>query len=228
MFAPMAFTIAFALLGSLISALAFAPVLSSLLLKKGVQKEFVLVTFLKRLYKPVLQFALRWKLLVIIVTLAVFVFSISLVPRLGTEFIPTLEESSIQLNLAMAPSISLEKATETVMKLERRIKMFEEVDMTIAKIGRPEAGSHPHPVNSAHIQLMLKPIKGGKITVPRPSWSNRSTKHYQGTLVYSSIFLPTDTEYVRRTAIRCQNATGCQASVMTSMYLGLKQKRLKR
>jgi cobalt-zinc-cadmium resistance protein CzcA len=86
---------------------------------------------------------------------------------LGTEFIPTLEEGVIQLNLAMAPSISLEKATETVMKLERRVKLFDEVEMTLAKIGRPEAGSHPHPVNSAHIQLMLKPIK---------QWKNHKNK----------------------------------------------------
>ncbi len=167
MFAPMAFTISFALLGSLIAALLFAPVLSSILLKQGVQKEFALVIFLKKLYQPVLHFALKKKLTVIAVTLAMFISSMALVPHLGTEFIPTLEEGVIQLNLAMAPSISLEKATETVMKLERRIKMFDEVDMTLSKIGRPEAGSHPHPVNSAHIQLMLKPVN---------QWKNHKSK----------------------------------------------------
>ena len=167
MFVPMAFTISFALLGSLIAALLFAPVLSSLLLKQGVQKEFALVVFLKKLHQPVLHFALRKKLTVIAVTLAIFISSMALVPHLGTEFIPTLEEGVIQINLAMAPSISLEKATETVMKLERRIKMFDEVDMTLSKIGRPEAGSHPHPVNSAHIQLMLKPVN---------QWKNHKSK----------------------------------------------------
>lgn len=167
MFGPMAFTITFALLGSLIAALIFSPVLSSLLLKQGAQKEFALVVFLKKVYQPVLQLVLRHKFTVVIATLIVFVLSLALVPRLGTEFIPTLEEGVIQLNLAMAPSISLEKATETVMKLERRIKMFDEVDMTLAKIGRPEAGSHPHPVNSAHIQMMLKPVK---------EWKNHKNK----------------------------------------------------
>ncbi len=167
MFAPMAFTISFALLGSLIAALLFAPVLSSLLLKQGVQKEFSLVVFLKRLYRPILHFALRRKLTVIAATLGAFALSLALVPRLGTEFIPTLEEGVIQINVAMAPSISLEKATETVMNLERRIKVFDEIDMTLAKIGRPEAGSHPHPVNSAHIQLILKPVK---------EWNNHRNK----------------------------------------------------
>ena len=167
MFSPMAFTITFALIGSLIAALLFSPVLSSLLLKKGTQKEFALVVFFKRLYQPILQFALRRKLVVVAVTLSAFVLSLVLIPRLGTEFIPALEEGVIQLNLAMAPSISLEKATETVMKLERRIMMFDEVDQTVSKIGRPEAGSHPHPVNSSHIQVMLKPID---------QWKNHSSK----------------------------------------------------
>ena len=157
MFAPMAFTITFALLGSLLAALVFAPVLSSLILKMGVQKEFVLVTALKRIYTPLLTFVLRWKIIVIISILIAFVCSLMLIPRLGTEFIPALEEGIIQLNVTMAPSISLEKATETIMRLEREILKFSPVDQTIAKIGRPEAGSHPHPVNTAHIQLMLKP-----------------------------------------------------------------------
>jgi cobalt-zinc-cadmium resistance protein CzcA len=126
-----------------------------------------LVVFLKRRYQPILGFILRRKLLVIIATIITFALSLAMVPRLGTEFIPTLEEGVIQLNIAMAPSISLEKATETVMKLERRVKLFEEVDQTIAKIGRPEAGSHPHPVNSAHIQVMLKPVK---------QWKNHKNK----------------------------------------------------
>jgi len=167
MFGPMAFTITFALLGSLVAALVFSPVVASLLLKQGAQKEFVLVVLLKKLYRPLLQFAMKWKFVVIIFTLVAFAMSLAVVPRLGTEFIPTLEEGVIQLNLVMAPSISLEKATETVMKLERRIKLFDEVDMTLAKIGRPEAGSHPHPVNSAHIQLMLKPVK---------EWKNHKSK----------------------------------------------------
>jgi len=57
----------------------------------------------------------------------------------------------------MAPSISLVKATETILKLERIVKGFDGVEQTVAKIGRPEAGSHPHPVKTSHIQIMLKP-----------------------------------------------------------------------
>jgi heavy metal efflux system protein len=162
MFSPMAFTITFALLGSLVAAFIFSPVLSVLLLNQENEKEPKVMRLIKRGYSPLLQWALRKRTFLLLGTLAVFIGSLALIPRLGTEFIPTLEEGVIQLNLTMAPSISLEKATETVMKFERRIAMFDEVEQTIAKIGRPEAGSHPHPVNSAHIQLMLKPVKHWK------------------------------------------------------------------
>jgi cobalt-zinc-cadmium resistance protein CzcA len=85
-----------------------------------------------------------------------FIISLLLVPRLGTEFIPVLEEGVLQINITMAPSISLLKGTETIMQLERKILTYKEVESTIAKIGRPEAGSHPHPVNFANIQITLK------------------------------------------------------------------------
>jgi len=157
MFSPMAFTITFALLGSLVAALVFSPVLSSYLLKKGQRKEFFFVRVLKSIYKPFLRFVLRFKAVVLVITLLVFIGTMFLVPFLGTEFMPTLEEGAIQINVTMAPSISLVKATETIMRLERIVIGFDGVKQTVSRIGRPEAGSHPHPVNSAHIQIMLKP-----------------------------------------------------------------------
>ena len=155
MFSPMAFTISFALLGSVIVAILFSPVLASLILKVAPAKEFAFITMLKKIYKPILNFALKFKLLVLIIALTAFVVSLLYIPKLGTEFIPVLEEGSVQVNVTMAPSISLEKATETIMNLEREILKFDEVKSTIAKIGRPEAGSHPHPVNFANIQISL-------------------------------------------------------------------------
>ncbi len=157
MFSPMAFTITFALLGSLVAALVFSPALASFILRKGSRKEFVLIRMLKNIYRPFLTVVLRIKTFVLIVTLVVFALTLLLIPRLGTEFIPTLEEGALQINVNMAPSISLVKATETIMKLERIIVGFDGIQQTVAKIGRPEAGSHPHPVNTSHIQIMLKP-----------------------------------------------------------------------
>ncbi len=157
MFSPMAFTITCALLGSLVAALVFSPVLSSLFLRQRPRKESFLVRGLKSVYGSLLGVVLRFKRAVLVVSLIVFVLTLLLIPRLGTEFIPTLQEGAIQINVTMAPSISLAKATETVMKLETIVMQFDPVERTVAKIGRPEAGSHPHPVNSAHIQVMLRP-----------------------------------------------------------------------
>ncbi len=162
MFSPLAFTISFALLGSIVSAIIFAPVIASFLLKAEPQKEFFVVTLLKKVYKPLLKRALKRKIIIVSGAVIAFIISILLVPRLGTEFIPILEEGVIQINITMAPSISLVKGTETIMKLERQILSFNEVESTIAKIGRPEAGSHPHPVNFANIQVTLKPQKEWK------------------------------------------------------------------
>ncbi len=155
MFSPMAFTVTFALLGSLLAALFFSPALASYLLRQKPQREFLLVRLLKRPYLSHLSWNLRHKTVVVAGAATAFAGSLLLIPHLGTEFIPVLEEGIIQINVTMAPSISLEKATETIMKLEREIGRFEEVEQTVAKIGRPEAGSHPHPVNFANIQLSL-------------------------------------------------------------------------
>ncbi|MDX9978560.1 MAG: efflux RND transporter permease subunit, partial [Lentisphaeria bacterium] len=157
MFSPMAFTIAFALAGSILTALVLAPVLSLFLLRQGAHRELFLVRWMKALYRPLLTRCLRLKWPVVALGAAAFAASLLAVPHLGTEFIPTLEEGSIMIGVTMAPSISLEKGTETVMKMERAIMAFEEVDETISRIGRPEAGSHPHPVNYAEIHIELKP-----------------------------------------------------------------------
>ena len=157
MFAPMAFTISFALLGSIGTALFVSPVLSSYLIRHVEHEDIRLARWLKASYRPLLDVAIRAKALVIIVTLVAFIGSIALIPYLGTEFIPTLEEGSILIGVTMAPSISLVTGTETIMRLERRIVQYGEVKEVISRIGRPEAGSHPHPVNYAEVHIELKP-----------------------------------------------------------------------
>ncbi|MFC1675513.1 efflux RND transporter permease subunit [Planctomycetota bacterium] len=156
MFSPMAFTLCFALFGSLIVAVVAAPALCTYLLKAGRHKEFILVTKLKKFYRPWLIWAISNRKKVLWGVLIAFVCSISLMPLLGTEFIPTLEEGSILIGVTMAPSISLEKGVEVIQVLEKKIIAFGEVEEVISRVGRPEAGSHPHPVNYAEIHIGLK------------------------------------------------------------------------
>jgi len=153
MFSPLAFTISFALLGSMFVALLVAPVFSLFFLRHCEKKEFRLVTWMKKTYRPLLKMALRFKKTVVAISVGCFFLSLASLQYLGTEFIPTLEEGSIMIGVAMAPSISLEKGTETVMEIERKILKFKEVSETVSRVGRPEAGSHPHPVNYAEVHI---------------------------------------------------------------------------
>jgi cobalt-zinc-cadmium resistance protein CzcA len=168
MFAPMAFTIAFALLGSLLVAIVVAPVLSLFLLKQESHKELRLVRALKALYKPTLRGAIRLKYPVVLISAVIFAGSLFVIPHLGTEFIPTLEEGSIQIGVTMAPSISLEKGTDLIMEMEREIVKLSPVQEVISRVGRPEAGSHPHPVNFAEMHLELNPME---------EWGSLKTKN---------------------------------------------------
>jgi len=159
MFSPMAFTLCFALFGSLLIAIIAAPALCTYILKAKAHKEFALVTYLKKIYRPLLLWAIVHRKRVLLFVLIAFVLSLISVPFLGTEFIPTLEEGSILIGVTMAPSTSLEKGTEIIQSLERKIIKFHEVDQVISRVGRPEAGSHPHPVNYAEIHIELKEHK---------------------------------------------------------------------
>ncbi len=153
----MARTVSFALAGSLIMAVIAVPALSSFLLKKGKHAEFRLLARLKAIYRPAVEKALRKRKTVVLSALGIFLVCMALVPLIGTEFLPTLEEGSIFIGVVMAPSIALEEATETIMTLESRILEFGPVEETVSRIGRPEAGSHPHPVNYGEIHIELKP-----------------------------------------------------------------------
>ena len=156
MFSPMAFTLCYAIFGSLLVAIIAAPALCTYMLKAGAHKEFALVTYLKNIYQPSLTWSINHKKIVLFFVLIAFTSSLILVPFLGTEFIPTLEEGSIQIGVTMAPSTSLVKATEIIQALERKVVTFDGVEETLSRIGRPEAGSHPHPVNYAEIHIELK------------------------------------------------------------------------
>ncbi|HML75172.1 MAG TPA: CusA/CzcA family heavy metal efflux RND transporter [Anaerohalosphaeraceae bacterium] len=159
MFIPMAYTLCFALLGSLLFAIVIVPALSSYLLHAGKHQDGRLFVRLQRLHEPLLRWAIRKPVIVLCLVLAIVAGSVGVLPYLGTEFIPTLEEGSILIGVTMAPSISLDKAVQTVQALESRIMKYPQVDEVISRIGRPEAGSHPHPVNYAEIHVELHPMK---------------------------------------------------------------------
>lgn len=158
MFKPLALTIVFSLIGSLFAAFIAAPVLARILLKEGGHSEPFFMKWLRTSYTRFLQKAVRYPVGIAIAAGVMLIWALSLVPKLGTEFIPALEEGAIQIGIAAAPSTGLDKMQEMMGKMERMAQEFPEVEWVVTRIGRPEAGSHPHPVNTASMQIALKPM----------------------------------------------------------------------
>ncbi len=157
MFAPLAFTITFSLLGSIFMALIISPVLSLLMVPREIKSRDRVISWLRQKYGKILNLACDCSRMVINGAVIVLILTLIGFSFLGTEFIPTLEEGSIFIGVNMAPSISLEEATAKIMSMEKILMTFHEVKEVVSRIGRPEAGSHPHPVNYAEVHIELKP-----------------------------------------------------------------------
>jgi len=117
LFSPMAFTIAFAVLGSLIIALTIVPVLGTFILKRS-QKEgdSFLMRFLKRVYKPILSWVVAHRLITVGFAVLALISSLLVLPHLGTEFVPELDEGTMTIRVTMNPSISMEEAKRTASR----------------------------------------------------------------------------------------------------------------
>ena len=162
MFKPLAFSIVISLGASIIAASVIAPVLSMVLLKKAppVKNDGVIAG---KVYIPLLNGALKYRKGVFAVVAIMLGVSIVTLNKLGREFIPTLEEGSIMVTVNMAPSIGLSESEKVIKKLEKIIMKNPAVSGTVTRVGRPEAGSHPHPVNFAEIHVELKKPESGSI-----------------------------------------------------------------
>lgn len=157
LFKPMAFTISFAMAGSLLLTLTLIPVLAALLLKPKEEKDTRLVGWLKRRYVPILAWALGRKKIVVGASIAALLASLALFPFLGKEFMPQLQEGSIMWRVTSIPSTSLDESIEISRKIAESFKQFSEVETTLAMIGRAEKGETAD-VNYMEIYTALKPL----------------------------------------------------------------------
>ena len=168
LFSPMAFTIAFAMFGSLVVALLLVPALCDVVLRGRLpERESFLVRGIKGVYQPLLGWAVGKPILVAVGAILLFVSSLAVVPRLGTEFVPELEEGTITLRVSMNPSISLEEAKNISAKLEKKIIAHPEVTYAISLIGRAEVGGDPEPVSNNELFIGLKPGTDRQAMIPR-------------------------------------------------------------
>jgi len=157
-FAPMAWTVTSALVGSLIFSLTLVPLLCFWLLRRNIaHEENALVRACHRVYEPALAWALGRKRFVILLAAAALAGSLALATRIGTEFLPELNEGTIWVNTTLPPGISLEEASSLCRRMREILRKTPEVRSVISKAGRPEDGTDPKPLNMVEIFVDLYP-----------------------------------------------------------------------
>ncbi len=158
MFHPMAFTVVAALLGAMILSVTFIPAAVALLIGDKVsEKENRLMLWARRGYAPMLDRVMLNKPLVLTVAAVAVILSALLATRMGSEFVPSLNEGDIALHALRIPGTSLTQAIEMQTELERTIKQFPEVERIFAKLGTAEIATDPMPPSVADNFVMLKP-----------------------------------------------------------------------
>lgn len=162
MFGPMALTVVFALIGSLIVAMTAVPVLSSMFLKNATEHDTWTMRAAHFVYDPVVARVLRHPHLVGVSAVLLFVMSLGLAPFLGAEFVPKLDEGSIALQIVRPPSVSLEESIAQATAVERVLldRFPNEAATIISRTGRPEIATDPMGVDFSDVYVMLKPQAG--------------------------------------------------------------------
>jgi cobalt-zinc-cadmium resistance protein CzcA len=157
-FAPMAWTVVAALIGSLIFSLTLVPLLCYFLLRKQLsEKDNIIVRACKRIYRPALEWALDHRWLVIGSAVAMLVVSLSVVPMLGSEFLPELNEGTMWVNMTFPPGISNQETVRLTRQVREILGKYPEVKMVNSKAGRPEDGTDPKLINMVEYFVDLKP-----------------------------------------------------------------------
>ena len=167
MFHPMAFTVVMALLAALILSLTFVPAAVALFVTGKVEeKESKLMQLVHKLYQPLLNWSLKQPKKIVATASVFVVLSLLLGSRMGTEFIPNLDEGDIALHAMRIPGTSLTQSVDMQKQLEKRLKEeFPEIKEIFGKIGTPEVATDPMPPNVADTFVMLQ---------PRELWPNPS------------------------------------------------------
>lgn len=158
MFKPMALTVIFALIGSLVLSFTLMPVLASYFLKKNTHdKETFIIRKVKQYYLPLVQKTIRRPKITAAAAGIIFLLSLIFVPFMGAEFIPRLDEGSIALQAWRLPSVSLEESVRNSSMIEKILKKYPEVITVVSRTGRAEIATDPMGVEISDIYVILKP-----------------------------------------------------------------------
>ena len=167
MFAPLAYTLVIALLASVVVTLTLSPVLASLVLRGDHQEETRLTRWMKQRYLPMLTWTLQHRSLVLSSSTALVICSLALVPYVGREFIPLLEEGALTPQVVRLPSVSLSESIEMEKQTHKVMLEFPEVRMAVSKIGRPDIALGPEEPNESDPVVSLS---------DRSTWKTATTQ----------------------------------------------------
>ncbi|CBG40022.1 efflux RND transporter permease subunit [Helicobacter mustelae] len=165
MFRPLAQSIVFALMGSLILSMTVIPVVSSLILKSKEHQETLLVRILHRIYDPTLNFCLKHSKIVFISAFAFLVMSFSLFPYIGKSFMPTLDEGDLVITVETSPSISIDQSKDLILRIERQLLQIKEVKSAVGRTGSDELGLDLSGFNQTDIFVSF---------IPKKQWSMKT------------------------------------------------------
>jgi cobalt-zinc-cadmium resistance protein CzcA len=160
MFKPMALTVIFALIGSLVLSFTLMPVLASYFLKKNdlkKEKETFIIKMVKKYYLPLVQKTIKRPKITAAAAGVIFLLSLIFVPFMGAEFIPRLDEGAIALQAWRLPSVSLEESVRNTSMIEKNLKKYPEVITVVSRTGRAEIATDPMGVEISDIYVILKP-----------------------------------------------------------------------
>ncbi len=159
MFRPLALTISFALLGSLILSLTVVPTLCTLFLKQQSHEHDPRhIRWLKHIYLVALQPCIHRPWLVVIAAIITLAGCLSLVPLIGTEFLPALDEGAVAIEARSLPSISLQQAIDLQTQVQKVFKQFPEVIDAVSKTGRADIATDPMSIDSTDVMMTLRPL----------------------------------------------------------------------
>ncbi|QEH42126.1 CusA/CzcA family heavy metal efflux RND transporter [Chitinophaga sp. XS-30] len=161
MFRPMAQTVSFAILGAFILSLTYVPMMSALFLSKRTSGKpgfsDRMMHFFQRLYHPVIQGALRHKLIVVLTAVLLFIAAVITFLRLGGEFIPTLEEGDLAIEMRLTTGRSLQESIDKInLASDLLLKNFPEVKEVVGKVGSAEIPTDPMPMEAVDVMIVMK------------------------------------------------------------------------
>ncbi len=157
MFSPLAITLSIAIICSLLISLFIIPGLAYLVMKVPAEKKDWLMDLLLRKYHSVLRWSLKHSPLVVGLLAVLLLTSLFLIPRLGREFIPIMDEGAFDMDIQMLPGISLEQALALTMEVEKRLKQFSELETIVSRTGQTGIALEARGVEKTGFVGSLKP-----------------------------------------------------------------------